>query len=54
VFDVDLMISIDGVGGEMKFSHRPFEGIFNPLIIKTQPLTFTVQKQGCRKQALDV
>jgi len=34
VFDVDLMISIDGVGGRMKFSHRPFKGIFNQLIIK--------------------
>jgi hypothetical protein len=36
VFDVDLMIFIDRVGGRMKFSHRPFKGIFNPLIIKLE------------------
>jgi hypothetical protein len=29
MFDVDLMISIDGVGGGMKFSHKHFKSIFN-------------------------
>lgn len=34
MFNVDLMIFIHRVGGRMKFSYRPFKGIFNPLIIK--------------------
>ena len=35
MFDVDLIISIDRVGGRMKFSHRLFKD--------------RIQKQECRK-----
>jgi hypothetical protein len=50
VFDVDLMIFIHGVGGGMKFSHRPFKGIFNPLIIKLSYRPLRCRNKGAENR----